>query len=123
MRVESIHNQDRPGVDEEPAMSGYYYFDDHYLAKPFARFQAGGGNIPGFGDLTDERIQQLNISHTWTIGSTAVNEARFTFFREGQGTFLHPQHTALVQDSCKTVATADCFADRESDLGIHPVLG
>ncbi len=105
-------------------LTGYYYFDDHYLAKPFARFQAGGGNIPGFGDLTDERIQQLNISHTWTIGSTAVNEARFTFFREGQGTFLHPQHTALVQDSCKTVATADCFADPANpDLGIHPALG
>ena len=77
-------------------LTGYYYFTQHFLAKPFARFQAGGGNLPGFGDLTDERIQQLNISHTWTIGSTAVNEARFTFFREGQGTFLHPQSTNLV---------------------------
>ncbi len=105
-------------------LSGYYYFTDHYLAKPFAKFQAGGANLPGFGDLTNERIQQLNISHTWTIGSTAVNEARFTYFREGQGTFLHPQHTALVQDSCKTVAAADCFADPANpDLGIHPNLG
>lgn len=105
-------------------LTGYYYFEDHYLAKPFARFQAGGGNVSGFGDLTDERVQQVNISHTWTIGSTAVNEARFTFFREGQGTFLHPQTTGLVQDSCKTVATADCFADPENpDLGIHPGLG
>src|SRR5882672_3121823 len=105
-------------------LSAYYYFTDHYLAKPFAKFQAGGANLPGFGDLTDERIQQLNLSHTWTIGSTAVNELRFTFFREGQGTFLHPQHTALVQDSCKTVAAADCFADPANpDLGIHPNLG
>ena len=105
-------------------LSGYYYLTNHYLAKPFARFQAGGANIPGFGDLTDERIQQVNIHHTWRIGATAVNEARFNMFREGEGTFLHPQHTALVQDSCKTVATADCFADPANpDLGIHPNLG
>jgi hypothetical protein len=105
-------------------LTGYYYITDHYLAKPFARFQSGGANLPDFGDLTDERIQQVNIAHTWTIGSTAVNEARFTMFREGQGTFLHPQHTALVQDSCKTVAAADCFANAANpDLGIHPNLG
>jgi hypothetical protein len=105
-------------------LTGYYYLTDHYLAKPFARFQAGGANLPGFGDLTDERVQQVNISHTWTIGATAVNEARFTLFREGQGTFLHPQHTALVQDSCKTVPAANCFADPANpDTGIHPGLG
>jgi hypothetical protein len=105
-------------------LSGYYYFTQHHLEKPFARFQAGGATLPGFGDLTDERIQQVNVSHTWTIGAAAVNEARFTFFREGQGTFLHPQHTALVQDSCKTVPTTNCFADPNNpNLGIHPNLG
>ena len=107
-------------------LSGYYYFTQHYLAKPFARFQSGGASLPGFGDLTDERIQQLNLAHTWTIGSTSVNELRFTFFREGQGTFLHPQHTALVQDSCKTVPTTSCFTDPTDPtnaLGIHPNLG
>ena len=111
-------------LTQNQQLSGYYYFTQHYLAKPFARFQSGGANIPGFGDLTDERIQQLNISHTWRLGSTAVNQARFTLFREGQGTFLHPQHTALVQDSCKTVPAANCFADPNNpDLGIHPGLG
>src|SRR6266851_2944749 len=105
-------------------LTGYYYFEQHHLEKPFARFQSGGANLPGFGDLTDERIQQINIAHTYAIGTTAVNEIRFTMFREGQGTFLHPQHTNLVQDSCKTVATADCFADPNTpDLGIHPGLG
>ena len=105
-------------------LTGYYYLTDHFLAKPFARFQSGGANLPGFGDLTDERVQQINVSHTWTIGATAVNEARFTLFREGQGTFLHPQHTALVQDSCKTVAAVNCFADPNNpDIGIHPGLG
>ena len=106
-------------------LTGYYYFTQHFLAKPFARFQAGGGNLPGFGDLTDERIQQLNISHTWTIGSTAVNEARFTFFREGQGTFLHPQSTNLVQNSCTSAVPAGtCFNDQTNTaVGIHPGLG
>jgi len=105
-------------------LTGYYYFEQHHLEKPFARFQSGGANLPGFGDLTDERIQQINIAHTYAIGPTAVNEVRFTMFREGQGTFLHPQHTNLVQDSCKTVATTDCFADPNNpDLGIHPGLG
>jgi hypothetical protein len=105
-------------------LTSYYYFTQHFLEKPFARFQAGGANLPGFGDLTDERIQQLNVSHTWTIGSTMVNEARFTFFREGQGQFLHPQHTALVQDTCPTVPASNCFADPTNpDLGIHPNLG
>jgi hypothetical protein len=105
-------------------LTGYYYFEQHHLEKPFARFQSGGANLPGFGDLTDERTQQVNISHTWAIGATAVNEARFTMFREGQGTFLHPQHTNLVQDSCATVPSADCFADPTNpDLGIHPGLG
>ncbi len=106
-------------------LTGYYYFTQHYLEKPFARFQAGGATLPQFGDLTDERFQQLNISHTWTIGSTAVNEARFTFFREGQGTFLHPQHTNKVQDSCTSAVPAGtCFSDPGNpDLGIHPVLG
>ncbi|HET9804060.1 MAG TPA: carboxypeptidase regulatory-like domain-containing protein, partial [Candidatus Acidoferrum sp.] len=83
-------------LNKNQRLTGYYYLENHYLAKPFARFQAGGANIPGFGDLTDERIQQVNISHTWTIGASAVNEARFTMFREGEGTFLHPQHTNLV---------------------------
>jgi hypothetical protein len=121
-------NQFTAKIDHEltknQRLSGYYYFTQHYLAKPFARFQSGGANLPGFGDLTDERVQQLNVSHTWTLGASAVNEARFTFFREGQGTFLHPQHTALVQDSCTTVPTANCFADPNNpDLGIHPGLG
>lgn len=121
-------NQFTAKIDHELSknqhLTGYYYFDQHYLAKPFARFQAGGATIPGFGDLTDERTQQLNIGHTWTIGSTSVNEARFTFFREGQGTFLHPQHTALVQDSCATVPAAECFTDpTDPNLGIHPNLG
>ena len=105
-------------------LTGYYYLTDHFLAKPFARFQAGGATLPGFGDLTDERIQQFNVSHSWTIGSTAVNEMRFNFFREGQGQYLHPQHTNLVTNSCATVPSTECFTDPNNPkLGITPNLG
>ncbi len=112
-------------------LTGYYYFTNEFLTKPFARFQAGGANLPGFGDLTEQRIQQVNISHTWAINSNTMNEARFTLFREGQGTFLHPQRTNQVQDSCSATATPGvdrdhCFADPtpgNSRLGITPNLG
>ncbi|MBZ5526684.1 MAG: TonB-dependent receptor [Acidobacteriia bacterium] len=111
-------------------LTGYYYFTQHYLAKPFARFQAGGATLPGYGDLTDERTQQINVSHTWQLGSNGVNEARFTFLREGQGTYLHPQHTSLLKDSCPQVVANNCFIDLSnptnagnSSLGINPALG
>ncbi len=102
----------------------YYYFNDSNLTKPFARFQAGGATLPGFGDLTDERFQQFNASHTWAISPTAVNEFRFTFFRAGQETFLHPLRTDLVTNSCATVPANMCFSDPLNPrLGITPGLG
>ncbi len=105
-------------------LTGYYFFSDNFLAKPFARFQAGGATVPGFGDLTDERYQQVNVAHTWTINPRTVNEFRFVFFRTGQDTFLHPQRNNLVQDSCANVAANLCFSDPANPaLGITPGLG
>jgi outer membrane receptor protein involved in Fe transport len=93
--------------------SAYYYFNDDTQTVPFSNFQAAGSNIPGFGGLTKTRVQQWNISHTSTIGSTAVNEFRFNYFREGQGALNHPVNIlASLHDSCGTfVDAADCFAD------------
>ena len=111
-------------ISEHQQFNAYYYFDDDYLEKPFAKFEAGGAALPGFGDLTNERFQQINLTHTWASGSTAVNEFRFSFFREGQERFLHPQRTNLVQDSCATVPAAQCFSDPNNPtLGITPNLG
>jgi hypothetical protein len=115
-------------------LSFYYYFDDHHVVSPFAQFQAAGANVPGFGSITNERFQQYNISHTWTINNTTVNEFRFNYNREAQKTFQHPVRTSLVQDSCPTPpawliaafpAGVPCFSDGTSDnaLGIHPFLG
>ena len=72
----------------------------------------------------NERIQQYNLTHTWVISPATVNEARFTFFREGQRTFNHPQSTNLVQDSCQNVPANQCFTDPNNPaLGITPGLG
>ena len=50
------------------------------------------------------RYQQWNPSHTWTISNSLVNEFRFTYKREAQLTFQHPQVTGAVQDSCSSAA-------------------
>src|SRR5262249_50018516 len=112
-------------INDKQNLSGYYYFNDSNLFDPYARFQAGGASVLDFGAGTLERYQQLNFTHNWTISNSLVNEAHFTYFRESQGTFLHPQHTASVQDSCKTVSPDACFNDGTpgNSTGIHPGLG
>ena len=90
--------------------TAYYYFDDDRRTDPFSNFQAAGATIPGFGAIFKTRSQQWNLSHTWTLGSTAVNEARFNYFRESQGTLNHPVSTFnSVQDSCVVIQPANCF--------------
>jgi outer membrane receptor protein involved in Fe transport len=93
--------------------SAYYYFENDASTQPISSFQGAGGNIPGFGALFGTRVQQWNLSHTWTINSSSVNEFRFNYFREGQQTNNHPVHTlASVQDSCgPPIAPANCFSD------------
>ncbi len=57
-------------------------------------------------------MQQWNLSHTWTIGSTAINESRFNYFRESQETLNHPVNTFnTVQDSCVVIPATNCFTD------------
>jgi len=120
-------------INDKQNLSFYYYFDDHHVVSPFAQFQAAGANVPGFGSITKERFQQWNISHTWTINNSTVNEFRFNYNREAQKTFQHPVRTSLVQDSCPTPPSwltdvfpdFHCFSDGTPDnaLGIHPFLG
>ena len=94
-------------------LSVYYYFENDASTQPISSFQGAGGNIPGFGALFGTRVQQWNISHTWTISPSSVNEFRFNYFREGQQTNNHPVHTLdSVQESCgAAVAPANCFSD------------
>jgi len=120
-------------INNSQNLSVYYYFDDHHLVSPFAQFQAAGANVPGFGSATSERFQQWNITHTWTITNSTVNEFRFNYNREAQRTFQHPVRTSVVQDSCPTAPTwltdalgnVPCFSDgtQGNATGIHPGLG
>src|SRR5581483_1748970 len=105
-------------------LSAYYYFNDENIFDPFSRFQAGGANLPGFGAFTKQRYQQWNVTHNYSLTPSLVNEFHFTYFREAQGNFLHPQRTALVQDSCATVPADQCFSSPTNPkLGITPNLG
>jgi hypothetical protein len=120
-------------INDKQNLSFYYYFDDHHVVSPFAQFQAAGANVPGFGSITNERFQQWNLSHTWTINNTTVNEFRFNYNREAQRTFQHPVRTSLLQDSCppppswltNVLGPVPCFSDGTptNSLGIHPGLG
>src|ERR1035437_5096598 len=58
------------------AWSWYYHFDDStaYNALPLA-------SVPGFPSVTPTRAQQMVISNTKTLGPSAVNEFRVSFFR------------------------------------------
>lgn len=100
-------------ISASQRFSAYYYFTDNNETDPFSNFQAAGANIPGFGALFKTRIQQWNLSHNWTIGSTAVNEFRFNYFREAQGNLNHPINTLnSVHDSCgSAISAANCFSD------------
>ncbi|MGA9571341.1 MAG: TonB-dependent receptor [Candidatus Acidiferrales bacterium] len=102
-------------------LSVYYYFNNDDDTQPFATFQGAGSNLPGFGGITSTRGQQWNITHTWTIDPTAVNEFHFNYFREGQQKLNHPVSTlASIHDSCgAAVPAANCFADPTNpSLGI-----
>jgi len=119
-------------INDKQNLSIYYYFNDAFDSQPFTKFQAATPNLlPGFGNNNDTRSQQWNISHTWTLSSNTVNEFRIAYFREAQPTFLHPQRTNLVQDSCSSNLSAICFTGTtdvpsvipsDPNIGIHPNL-
>jgi len=112
-------------INDLQELNFYYFFNDDNLTQPFAPFQAAGANVPGFGAIFKDRFQQWNLTHTWTISPTAVNEARFIYFREGQLTFNHPANSHLLTGSCTAAVPAgQCFADPSNPrLGITPGLG
>jgi outer membrane receptor protein involved in Fe transport len=120
-------------INDKQNLSIYYYFNDDRTVQPFANFELTGADVPGFGSIVAERFQQWNITHTWTISNSTVNEFRFNYNREGQLTFQHPANTELVQNSCpaaptwltNVLGTPPCFyGDVAGNVdGIHPYLG
>jgi hypothetical protein len=110
-------------VNASNLLTFYYYFDDGSVQQPFSTFEGEGANLPGFGAVYDTRVQQFNLANTTSIGSSIVNQARFSYFREGQSAYNHPQSTKLVQNSCATVPADSCFSTPANPaLGITPGL-
>ena len=58
--------------------SFYYHFDDSTVNSALPQ---DGASVPGFPSVTPTRAQQFVVSNTKSLGTTAVNEARATFFR------------------------------------------
>ncbi len=61
--------------------SAYYFLDDYRLNNPYPVAQSGA-SVPGFNALYLGRAQLLSLGNTKTLGSTAVNEAHFTYMRD-----------------------------------------
>jgi hypothetical protein len=97
-------------LNKDQKLSVYYYYNNDNTLDPFAIFQLAGASLGNFGGRIISHVQQINASHTWTIGSTAVNEFRFTLFREAEPQFYTPTTTNLVTASCgSAIPAAECF--------------
>jgi len=103
LRFDQILNKDQK-------FSLYYYYNNDNTLDPFAIFQLAGGSLGNFPGRIISHVQQINASHTWTVGSTAVNEFRFTLFREAEPQFYTPTVTNAVTASCGSgTVSAFCF--------------
>ncbi len=115
-------------INDHQNFTAYYYFNNATVLTPFNNFEDAGASLPGFGDYSDSRDQQYNLTHTWTISNALVNEARFVYMREGQTGFLKNVVTGPVTSSCPGAA-AFCFTGTSdssyitSNFGTSPSLG
>jgi Carboxypeptidase regulatory-like domain len=109
-------------INDRQNFTAYYYFNDIRQLQPFNQFEAAGANVPGFGNFNNNRFQQWNLTHTWTITNALVNEAHFTYMREGQLGFLKPQTTLPVSASCTGAASAYCFNGTSDSSAVNTLI-
>ena len=111
-------------ITDRQNLSIYYYFTDIHQFSPYDTFEEAGANVPGFGNFNNSRYQQWNISHTWSLSNALVNEAHFTYMREGQLGFLKPQANNALSASCGTgPAAAFCFTGTSDSSAITGAFG
>ncbi len=91
--------------------SWYYHLDNSNLQTALAGF----ASVPGFPTTTTSRAQEFVMSNAKTFGATAVNEARFSFFR----TALHADTPAGSFASLSSLG----FVTGANTLGIVPLAG
>ena len=92
--------------------SWYYHLDNSNLHNALP---SSFPNVPGFPTTTPSRAQAFVMSNTKTFGATAVNEARFSFFR----TVLHLDNPAGSFADLPSLG----FITGEGTLGIVPLPG
>jgi hypothetical protein len=113
----NIANDDKIGerVDFNNKLTGnwswYYGFDTSNVNSALPGF----ANVPGFPTITPQRAQQFVMSNTKPIGSTAVNEARATVFRN----VLHKDNPAGSFASLSSLG----FVTGADTLGIASLPG
>jgi hypothetical protein len=111
-------------INDRQNFTAYYYFNDTRDLLPYDTFEAAGATVPGFGNRNNLRFQQWNFTHTWSINNALVNEAHFTYMREGELGFIQPQATGLVTNSCTGAAAAFCFTGTsDSMVGPNSIQG
>jgi hypothetical protein len=91
--------------------SWYYHLDNTNVSSGLAGF----ATVPGFPTTTPSRAQEFVMSNTKTIGSTAVNEARISFFR----TAVNKDNPAASFADLSTLG----FITGADTLGIVPLAG
>ncbi|HUO14930.1 MAG TPA: carboxypeptidase regulatory-like domain-containing protein [Verrucomicrobiae bacterium] len=109
-------------INDHQNFTAYYYFNDLRQLQPFNQFEQAGANVPGFGNFNNNRFQQWNLTHDWTINNSVVNEAHFTYMREGQLGFLKPQTTGAVTSFCNSTAAAYCFTGMSDSSAINSLI-
>jgi Carboxypeptidase regulatory-like domain len=113
----NIVNDDKIGerVDFNNQKTGnwswYYHWDNTNVASGLAGF----ATVPGFPTTTPSRAQEFVMSNTKTFGATAVNEARFSFFR----TAVHKDNPAGSFANLSDLG----FVTGAGTLGIVPLAG
>jgi hypothetical protein len=91
--------------------SWYYHLDNSNVNSALAGF----ASVPGFATSTPSRAQLFVMSNTKTFGATAVNESRFSVFRN----VLHKDNPT---ESFASLASLG-FVTGEGTLGIVPLAG
>src|SRR3984957_17263988 len=96
--------------------SWYYHFDNSSVSSANVNPATGRfATVPGFPTSTPARAQEFVMSNAKTLGATAVNEARISFFR----TALHKDNPAGSFASLSSLG----FVTGGGTLGIVPLAG
>jgi hypothetical protein len=96
--------------------SWYYHLDNSNVSSANVNQSTGSfATVPGFPTLTPSRAQEFVMSNAKTVGATAVNEARISFFR----TALNKDNPAGSFASLSSLG----FVTGADTLGIVPLAG